>query len=407
MKTLLFITMILCLTILFASHIENKSSLFLNIGPHKTGTTSIEAFFIHDEVYKQSRLANYFWPSCVSDCEQMQHQSIVSNKSAYIDTVANPNKHNHLLYGLDIMNFIANFRNPMIRQKDTNAKYIIEFLSECHRKLHNVILVSDGFCELSLDGIKKLKTFLDNFNINIIVTYREWLSLVVSEYNQIQYMFDPLIDIDYPFNLSNLKVTIKKAHIRGFKYFLDYNNRYRMNLNRDLISIINRYQQVFPEIPMKIIDYDGLLYTKQDLVFVHSCEMMSLFCDNTKLFHDIPHYVNTRHNMTEREILNTLLVYGEIQKKLIYKDSLLRLLHMKYLWPPIPYTNYINEVYRNMSLDYDLEFRKRYDRLMFYSNRQLIISKVMNYSMISIDVDAILEDTSWIAMFESILALET
>lgn len=391
------------------ARILGNPKLFLNIGPHKTATTSIEVFYINRFVFNATIRENYRWPSCISHCENMIDFMIIEKDGKNITKKRNQN---HLLYGMTLMEFTHSLKDPLKEinnlQLQQNIQHVYDFFPNAYENNHNVILVNDGLCELNNAGIERLYNLIHNFDITIIVTYREALSLYSSEYNQLLYEFNPLVDFTFPINFTKYitpPIGIKQLHFRGFKYFMNYNLHYRSVYDRDYFNFINKFQYGMKNSKLKVLDYDGFMNTKQDLLYVHSCELMGLLCNNTKLFNDVPHYVNTRHNMTDREIINLLLVYGESKNQLIYLESIKKLLLNKEYWPSIRYCNYIIDEYRNLSIEYDKLFRAKYGHIMLYANKELTISKIKRYTLQSIDVDAMLNDKLWILQFENALQL--
>lgn len=165
--------------IYFSDKIPNNQSenprptAILHVGPHKTGTTSIQAAFSFyaDSLAKE----NYFYLGKVNrEYEGLFH----------CDDVVKPYVFDCIRSDVDILSF------PLNKDKCSLARKNISNQIDHHRKLgHNIIISDESFAigPVSNDRWDELRTILDGFHVKVIVCYRHYFDWIFSYYNHIYF----------------------------------------------------------------------------------------------------------------------------------------------------------------------------------------------------------------------------
>ena len=203
-----------------------KQTIFLHIGPMKTGTTHLQSF-IHAN-RQRLKTEKLCWP------EVHSYKSFNSLQ-------------------LDI----------------TDEKNLTEWVSPIQRCLmqaeQNTIISGETFSLMTSDSIIRTKEFLTNLandnkrnvEIKVILTYREWLRLAVSRYTEL------IRDSGRVSNKNN---------------FIDFLLFSASDFRQQYMTMIDRWSNVFGLENLIMIDYYGIVADEKDITEVIICEIANAFC---------------------------------------------------------------------------------------------------------------------------------
>lgn len=130
-----------------------KPQILLYIGPHKSASSSIEAFFLLHQ-NRLSKSYNYHWPSCFQD------------KDAGVGKAT------------------SHFADAMVHGKQTEITFQFKnYMKTARLANQNVIVASENFDAMKLDDVFKLKTeYFEGYDVKVILSYRERVSAILSMY---------------------------------------------------------------------------------------------------------------------------------------------------------------------------------------------------------------------------------
>ena len=155
--TLLFFTLLMHFDIFLLNSISlepKQLRVLLYIGPHKTGSSTVEDFIFSRLEHPGNRYRFYVPFGFRKHQKEMCEFPLAINK---------PNFHSEEIL-------------LMMKKAITSAK----------RENQNLIIAAEEFDQLvTVDKVKVLAEMLVGFNFTVVVTYRERLSNMLSNYNQI------------------------------------------------------------------------------------------------------------------------------------------------------------------------------------------------------------------------------
>ena len=345
-----------------------KPTLYLHIGPMKTATTTIQKFFF-DVCRDKSN--NCSWPSFHSSWD-----------------------HTHLLAQ-------SLLKTDIKSRKVINATR--EYLSNAARNNEKIILTSELFSFTPPDGVSQLNDILKDFEVTVVITYRESLSRIISYYTQ------ELKYVGYVGLFGFEKYLQDK-----FPDFLYHEDEY-----------IFKYSKVFGIQNFIIIDYEGISAAGKDIRYVFACDIMKFACDDKKIYKQFISVSNesNEHEITKNEIIDLLFAYFLLQgcdineKSRIYRpqnsyklnnkwpkvidDSIkvrFRIEVDKFKWPVIQF-KLLNESYfqhySEQSIRYDERFRYLYNANLLFGNRTANMKMAKSIYFKTIDRSFLLSDPLW------------
>lgn len=203
-----------------------KKKIYLHIGPHKTGTTTIQVGLKHNEKTLE------------------KHRILCPNSGRTSqDSVGNHNLAWELLYPQ-----IENF-NPKFGTWD-------DFHNEVNNKpkAQNIIITSEDFSSLDLNQISQLREILKSFDVKVVLYLRRQDKILQSTWVEV------------------VKNAWTKVNVESFFDWLD-NNNYSATTT-DYLNIIKKWESIFSKenLILKIFDssfFKGTLLED----FLLSCEI--------------------------------------------------------------------------------------------------------------------------------------
>lgn len=340
----------------------------IHIGPHKTGSTYIQSSLLALDSLIRMR-SNYIQPfSYDLGVLHPKIQSLFTKE--LLNLTSRTNK------------FITNFEH--IQKMKT-------FLDKAHQEQHNILISTEDLCALSSEGVKYLKNLLIDYRIiKIVIIFRDSLSRALSNYRQLY---------------SHTKFLRKKARQPDFKTYVN-SLIVTKNLEKYYHTIIEHYGDEFGYENIILIDYDGAIQAKKDLLHILLYELNDIPCDD--LIQAIHPMINNINNANSAERHTSLLFSGVISEirdhiylkkcntSLIYHAKLTRII-LSFLGnqtlPSI--TTKLKNIYYNDSLQIDDEFRMKYSHQILYNNRNASINAVEKQSLVELDIHKFRNNAHW------------
>jgi hypothetical protein len=339
----------------------------IHIGPHKTGSTYIQSSLLALDSVIRMR-SNYIQP--FSYDLGFLHPKIQS------------------LFTKELMNLVKT------KNFTTNFEYIQKmkiFLDKAYQQQHNILISTEDLCAVSSEGVKYLKNLLVDFRfIKIVIIFRDSLSRTLSNYRQL---------------FSKDKFLRKKARQPDFKTYVN-SLIVTKNLEKYYHTIIERYGDEFGYENIILIDYDGAIQAKKDLLHILLYELNDIPCDD--LIQAIHPMINNINNANSAERHTSLLFSGvisEIRDNIYLKKCNISLnnqgkitrIILSFLGnqtlPSI--TTKLKNIYYNDSLQIDDVFRMKYSHQILYNNRNASIDAVEKQILVELDIHKFRNNAHW------------
>ncbi|KAL3781766.1 hypothetical protein ACHAWO_002112 [Cyclotella atomus] len=208
----------------------NEPYVLLHVGPHKTGTTSIQEFL---------------------------YNSLESNSTSYLDedNFAIPT-YTQLPGWFKGHGAMLNFAHCMIKNyrgdggrvsagKCNELRQIFpKFLREAYNQSKNVLIVAEDLDRLEIDYVRTLYWLQPYRRIRVAVCYRRLHHWLPSFYNQIVKMYTPkYIRGDYPYP-SFVEWIDEKYHHFKQVHSIQVANRYRSSNKFESVSMMNLHSEI-------------------------------------------------------------------------------------------------------------------------------------------------------------------
>ena len=340
----------------------------IHIGPHKTGSTYIQSSLLALDSVIRMR-SNYIQP--FSYDLGFLHPKIQS------------------LFTKELMNLAAKTKNFT-----TNFEYIQKmkiFLDKAYQQQHNILISTEDLCAVSSEGVKYLKNLLVDFRIiKIVIIFRDSLSRTLSNYRQLN---------------SQDKFLHEKDRQKNFKTYVN-SLIVTKNLEKYYHTIIERYGDEFGYENIILIDYDGAIQAKKDLLHILLYELNDIPCDD--LIQAIHPMINNINNANSAERHTSLLFSGVISE--IRDHIYLRKCNISFnnqgkitriilsflgnqTLPSI--TTKLKNIYYNDSLQIDDVFRMKYSHQILYNNRNASIDAVEKQILVELDIHKFRNNAHW------------
>eukprot|EP01039_Chlorochromonas_danica_P004497 gene4496-4932_t len=225
------VSILITLLCLFLISSSSSRTVYLHIGPHKTGSTHIQT------------VLTLFQP----------HLSKLG-----VCWAGNHTKAHH-----DFAKALK-FNHPLNHSVESMTR-----IHSCLQQEH-IILSSETFDELDVASIRRLEALLLRHNkspqegklqIRVVAVYRDWFQCLFSAY------------------VERTKKSLSR--LRSFSNF--FTMRYdsaREGYGLDILGILRRYEEVFGLDALSLIDYAGTEAAGKDIAEVLLCEIIRIDCQN-------------------------------------------------------------------------------------------------------------------------------
>lgn len=216
----------------FFSISSATNTLYIHVGPHKTGSTHFQSVLtrLRSELTHQG----VCWPS--EDVKAFHELAIQVFQNDYINRTVEP------MVGID----------------------------RCLQKYSKTIISSETFDIFDVNAIRRLKELFAAYKVEfrILIVYRDWFLRLYSAYGEISRAakYSTLTTLQGFLN-SVFEPAVRK-------------------LESEYISILQRYEEVFGRGALTIVDYAGVHDAGKDVAQVLLCEAMQISCGNySRVFH--------------------------------------------------------------------------------------------------------------------------
>ena len=328
---------------------------YLHIGPHKTGTTQIQKFFM-DHAFKIEQ-EDLFWPYLKShDADNFKTLAYVALAVRYPETN-------------EAQQILSLFQHSIKSALEQNR---------------SIFISSENFDFLEVTRVQDLRNMLAGFDVKVLFVYRDWLSQLVS----------------WHFELEKSEVT---DYSRSFSDFL-------LTVMDDLppvlrpLDVLSTYSTVFGKENITMVDYDGVAAANKDIVPVILCEVAGVLCNQTHLFGK-GSKINARRSLVPEQVYGHFEVFlaenihcrGFNQHRL--RDRFRNEYNLHATHPPVIKSTL--NLLRPYAKEVDTDVRSQYGAHMLYSNTgATAIAREHNVHVEELDEKAFFSDPSWRTWFQ-------
>eukprot|EP01041_Mallomonas_annulata_P012819 gene12819-27032_t len=357
-----------------------RPKIFLFIGPHKTGSTSIQQYFfqnrkvfseewnydLHDSLETSSNQINRFKNNC-------QFRTTIQN--ATMEGLNINETKNYLLLKQFLKKSLINQRNVILA-------------SECFSVVNHspISFPMNTFKKIFQNLITSFEILFQHFDVKVIIVYRELISQFISRYKM----------------HLRLNISVYRAHRSSslsdlllLQPFIDYE------------YLIQHYGRIFGMKNIILVDYYGSIQNGLDLRYIMTCKVIGIMCENQP---NQP-FTSKNSNTTIYEILKIFHLFASTHSFTstgtgICDFDQMKMLHLANTinWPKIiPLITYDNTYYRQMSYDTDLRLRATFKGTLVYGNRTANIDAATRSKLTELDRYAILDNPEWINAMTTLL----
>ena len=332
----------------------------IHVGPHKTGSTHVQSSLLSLDDLIERRTNHKMQPWGLGTNHKMQ--SFFSFELQNLEVTA--------------FRYLNQLKN---------------FLHNAHKQHHNVLISSEELCSIPLDGASYLRNMVHNFQAKIVIIFRDSLSRALSNYRQ-TYPWSSFSDKG-PMSDFGTFVQIELESIRNYYSY-----------------ILDMYAREFGVESLVIIDYDGAIAAKKDLVYIILCEICKILCQD--LSQGLSPLLKREHikmiddNRADSHISLSLAgVISEIRVSIQKKKCMIpvfshdKVTHFilsmigKHTLPSK--TKNLSTIFHNETLISDDIIRKEYNNQMLYNNRNASIAAVERQVVTELDFDRFRSDPYW------------
>lgn len=338
---------------------ESKPKCLLFIGPHKTGSTSLQSFFHkHQDQLEQD---GYHWVTVGSTQSKAPGGSV------------------HYPLAVSFQWTFPHFNAHVAALKYDIAK------SRAAGK--SIILAAEDFSTLTLPQAQVLRKCLKGFRVTVVFVYRAWVAKLISHFNQYA-----------------KEQNIQEVTFRDWLFQIMAGSKWHVpDRVHDFWGVLGIYSDVFGQENVKILDYYGMMATGARLDVVIMCEVLgNKICERSQKVHEI------RNNPSQPVIWNQFIqllnefAFHYRGVKLTLEGERVAVLHehgvlRNYQWParPLPLIRSDILYLRQYSLMLDEMIRKTYADNIMYSNRSANAYAISITKLNDIDADRIRTDQRW------------
>jgi hypothetical protein len=326
-----------------------RLTVFLHIGPHKTGSTHIQSYLVRH------------WTELEKDhvCLPLQTQGYSKDFSVI---------------------------SREVRANNSRADHFLN-MKKCLEKGMNVVISSEDLAGLSLDVIRTFKSLIYtaatgiDIEVKVILYYREWLNSLYSIYSEVA-------KSNHPHTTSFPEYFMVAEWGAGFNYD----------------AALSNYNAVFGEENIVVVDYYGAETAKKDIAYVFVCEILQAMCNQSALLNTVEkNRENTKPNEVYLHYLSLFKFYlhahsvqfctRDMDNNLMYLAELEK---RKVEFPATTSTsNGQLKVLRGTAIHRDAKFHAKYRHLILYSNHEANLKKIEDFKFSEVDTDRFLGDARW------------
>jgi hypothetical protein len=280
--------------------------------------------------------------------------------------------------------------------ESTDFRYLNQlktFLQKAHKQHHNVLISSEELCFIPLDGASYLSNMVHNFQPKVVIIFRDSLSKALSNYRQI-----------YPWSAFS-----DKGPLSDFGTFVQIELE---SIRKYYAYILDIYAKEFGVESLMIIDYDGAIAAKKDLVQIILCEICKILCkdlsqglsplferEHIKMIDD--NRADSHISLSLAGVISEIRVLIQKKKCMIPVGSHDKITHFilsmidKQTLPVPSITKKLSTLFYNETLISDDRIRIKYSNQMLYNNRNASITAVEGQVVIELDFDRFRSDPYW------------
>ena len=266
------------------------------------------------------------------------------------------------------------------------------FLHVAHQQHHNVLISNEELSLIPLDGASYLSNMVHNFQPKVVITFRDSLSHALSNYHHV-----------YPRFAFSERGSL--PDFRRFKHDTLESTRIYYS------KMLDMFAKEFGVESLVIIDYDGAIAAKKDLVQIILCEICKILCQDLSqglgpLFEREHLTMIGDSNPAESHISLPLAgIISEIrvsmQKKkckipVASQDKVTKFILLMIGKQTLPtMTKNLSTLFYNKTLISDDIIRKKYKNQILYNNRNASIEEVERQVVTELDFDRFRSDPYW------------
>jgi hypothetical protein len=346
-KMVLFLSLLtaVLLTFLIAA---GRLTVFLHIGPHKTGSTHLQSYLVHqrNELEKdhvclpfQNRNAKDF--------------SVISRE---------------------------------VRSNNSRADHFLN-MRKCLEKGTNVVISAEDLAGLSLRDIRTFKSLIYtvatgiDIEVKVILYYREWLNYIYSRYSE-----------------------VAKVNQRGTvsfpEYFMGNGDTTGKPNDFSYTVAVRNYNATFGEKNMIIVDYYGVEAANKDIAYVFVCEILQAMCSQSALLNTVEKKrENTKPNEVFLHYLSLFKFYMHAHSVQFctrdYQTNAAYIADLEKRKIRLPTTSAQLRVFRRSAIDLDAKFHAKHGHLMLYNNQKANLKKIDDFQFEEVDMDQFSGNVTW------------
>jgi hypothetical protein len=374
---------VICIIIVLLNHFSDglKNKIFLHVGPQKTGASSVLEFAASNKRMFEDRL-------CIPT--EMKKREMNVNEISFARRQLNE-KANH---GMHLKSISEPWKALW---KFPNSTRYVEPLEACISKKKDIFITSEFISQYSPETLVKLKKALPkDYEIYIIVVYRDWLSKMVSHY--------------YDLNRRDiLRVEpIVESLFHNFGQVLpatSWNYGYVMKTLNETMK---------PE-KMILLDFNGIHAIGKDVIFGLFCEILMLpfACSHqerkkpptrydTYLLHLVSivrNYIYHHGFQIKKEIMSNIVLYTKFSRDLL--TSYTQNPHLKSMLP-VEVSNL--RLIHNYASQIDSDVRREYQHYFMHGNRTANLDHIKTFEVSQLDLKRFYESVKCKRWLEAELA---
>eukprot|EP00551_Chaetoceros_affinis_P006974 CAMPEP_0203683710 /NCGR_PEP_ID=MMETSP0090-20130426/47665_1 /ASSEMBLY_ACC=CAM_ASM_001088 /TAXON_ID=426623 /ORGANISM="Chaetoceros affinis, Strain CCMP159" /LENGTH=476 /DNA_ID=CAMNT_0050552865 /DNA_START=1348 /DNA_END=2778 /DNA_ORIENTATION=+ len=191
------------------SNNPNDKFCVIHVGPHKTGSTSLQDFILEAPASKSALAKDHYWvPHFPEGIGQAVHE---------------PGK-NHAIFANCVRSSGSRNFCPTGRVRDQNLIYFRTFVKDAASTGSNIVLSSEEFDAMDVD-VHELTSFFTqhHYKVHIVLYYRRFYDWVISWYNQLTKTGwnNGYIPFEQWCNMATLERYKKEHSIATYKHYMN------------------------------------------------------------------------------------------------------------------------------------------------------------------------------------------
>jgi len=268
---------------------------------------------------------------------------------------------------------------------ETEIATMRTFLNESRQLNRNIVLSTEAFDFFTPAMIATLQSYLEGFNVTIVMVYRELLSQLISNHFE-----------NNRFEHDSLQFSGSFA-VDVFKTMDDLPRPLRS------LDIMNDFVAVFGADHVRVVDLVGTVAAKKDIAYVILCEIAGVLCDKPALFATKSNSTsNPRFSLISAQVFSLYKNFATMHKCAFvgskYKEYLYFLARFNdyvktHALPPTAQSNLT--MLRPYVLQVDSAFREKYSTVMLYGDRAANEQSIASAHVSELDVEQFISDPGW------------